>query len=138
MLNGPLAKLVDQLLILRDQFIAYIPQLIAGVLVGIIMLGCVRLVRRWATKIALRTEAPPEVEQLIINSIYFFSICVGLTITLAVLGVNVMGLIAGLGLSGLAVGFALKDIIENLLAGALILLQRPFTLGETIELEDIT
>jgi small-conductance mechanosensitive channel len=112
--------------------------LVGGLLVGMIMLVCVRLIRRWAQQIALRTDGTPEVEQLIVNSIYFFSISIGLTITLSVFGVNVMGMIAGLGLSGLAVGFALKDIIENLLAGALILIQRPFDLGEVIELEGIT
>ncbi|MBN1313657.1 MAG: mechanosensitive ion channel family protein [Anaerolineae bacterium] len=137
MFNDAFVKLLEQLNQVLDQIIAYIPQLTAGVLVGVLMLVCVRLVRRWAQGIALRTDGPPEVEQLIINSIYFFSIAVGTTITLSVLGVNVMGLIAGLGLSGLAVGFALKDIIENLLAGALILIQRPFDLGEVIEIEDI-
>ena len=137
MFNDFFAQLLDQLQTVRDRVIAYIPQLIAGLLVGAIAVVCVRLIRRWAERIALRTEAPPEVERLIINSVCFSSIVVGLTITLSVLGVNVMGMIAGLGLSGLVVGFALKDIFENLLAGALILIQRPFIPGHIIEIGDI-
>ena len=138
MFNDAFIKLVDQFSPILDRVIAYIPQLAGGLLVSAIMVVCVRLIRRWAQQVALRVDGPPEVEQLIINSIYFFSIAVGITITLSVLGVNVMGMVAGLGLSGLAVGFALKDIIENLLAGALILVQRPFALGEAISLEGVT
>ncbi|MBN1428707.1 MAG: mechanosensitive ion channel family protein [Anaerolineae bacterium] len=138
MFNDALIQLIDQFGDVINQIIAYTPRLVAGLLVGAIMLICVRLINRWAQQIALRTEGPPEVEQLIVNSIYFLGITVGLIITLSVLGINVMGLIAGLGLSGLVIGFALKDIIENLLAGVLILIQRPFALGEVIEIDDIT
>ncbi len=52
---------------------------------------------------------------------------------LGIWGIDVLGLIAGLGVIGLAVGFALRDILENFLAGILLLLQRPFGLGELIE-----
>lgn len=46
------------------------------------------------------------------------------------LGVNITGIVAGLGLTGFALGFALKDSIANLLAGVLILLYRPFDIGD--------
>lgn len=138
MFNDILVKLIDQLSAVIDQIIAYTPRLAGGLLVGAILLVCVRLIHHRAERIAQHTSGTPEVEQLIVNSIYFFSIAVALTIMLSVLGVNVTGLVAGLGLSGLAIGFALKDIIENLLAGVLILIQRPFDLGEVIELEGIT
>ncbi|MBN1427142.1 MAG: mechanosensitive ion channel family protein [Anaerolineae bacterium] len=137
MLNDIFIKLAEQFQTIREQFIAYVPQLIAGLLVGVLLLVCVRLVRRWAQGLARRVEGPLELERLIVNSIYIFSLLIGITITLSIFGVNVMGMIAGLGLSGLAIGFALKDIIENVLAGALILVQRPFAIGEAIELEAI-
>ncbi|MCC6905878.1 MAG: mechanosensitive ion channel, partial [Anaerolineae bacterium] len=59
-------------------------------------------------------------------------------ITLAVLGVDVFGLVAGLGVGGLVVGFALKEIIENLISGVLILIQRPFQPGDVIEVDGST
>lgn len=52
---------------------------------------------------------------------------------LSILGVNVQGLIAGFGLTGFAVGFALKDTLANLIAGVFILLYRPFKLGQYIK-----
>ena len=53
----------------------------------------------------------------------------GLASALGTLGVNISALIAGLGLGGFALGFALRDILANLVAGVLILVYRPFTVG---------
>ncbi len=56
----------------------------------------------------------------------------GLASALGTLGVNISALVAGLGLGGFALGFALRDILANLVAGVLILVYRPFTVGESI------
>ena len=49
------------------------------------------------------------------------------------MGINVSALVASLGLTGFTLGFALRDAISNLLAGVLILLYRPFRIGECIK-----
>ena len=46
----------------------------------------------------------------------------GLVTALGTAGVNVSALVAGLGLTGFALGFAFRDVLSNLLAGVLILL----------------
>ncbi len=56
----------------------------------------------------------------------------GVITALGTLGVDVSALVAGLGLTGFALGFALKDSLANLLAGALILFYRPFRRGARI------
>ena len=56
----------------------------------------------------------------------------GLITALGTVGVNVEALVAGLGLTGFALGFAFRDILSNLLAGVLILLYRPFQRGHYI------
>lgn len=58
----------------------------------------------------------------------------GLVTALGTLGVNVSALVAGLGLTGFALGFALKDTISNLLSGILILLYRPFKIGDMVKI----
>ncbi|MBA62280.1 MAG: mechanosensitive ion channel [Planctomycetaceae bacterium] len=50
----------------------------------------------------------------------------GLVTALSALGVDISALVAGLGLTGFALGFALKDVISNVLAGILILIYKPF------------
>ncbi|HZU25098.1 MAG TPA: mechanosensitive ion channel domain-containing protein [Bryobacteraceae bacterium] len=56
----------------------------------------------------------------------------GLITALGTVHVNVSALVAGLGLTGFALGFALRDVLSNLLAGVLILLYRPFGRGDHI------
>jgi Small-conductance mechanosensitive channel len=50
----------------------------------------------------------------------------GLITSLGTFGINISALVAGLGLTGFALGFALKDVVSNLIAGSIILLHRPF------------
>jgi small-conductance mechanosensitive channel len=56
----------------------------------------------------------------------------GAITALGTMGINVSALVAGLGLTGFALGFALKDILSNLVAGVLILLYRPFRVNDYI------
>jgi MscS family membrane protein len=56
----------------------------------------------------------------------------------AVFKVNVAGLIAGLGVGGLALAFAAKESLENLLASFTIFLDQPFVVGDLVEVDGIT
>jgi hypothetical protein len=47
---------------------------------------------------------------------------------------NVTALVTGLGLTGFALGFALKDVLSNLLSGIMLLLYRPFQIGDEIRM----
>jgi small conductance mechanosensitive channel len=59
-----------------------------------------------------------------------------IAVTLAFPSVRVVDLLAGLGVLSVAAGFAFKDILENLLAGALLLLRDPFKSGDEIRIGD--
>lgn len=59
-------------------------------------------------------------------------IILGLLTALGTLGVNITALVASLGLTGFALGFALKDAVSSLLAGVLILYYQPFRRGDRI------
>ncbi len=61
--------------------------------------------------------------------VYAFAIVLALDI----LGINVMPFIAGAGILGIAVGFAAKDTLSNLIAGVLLIIDRPFEIGDRIE-----
>jgi len=45
-------------------------------------------------------------------------------------------LVAGLGIAGFTIGFALQDVAKNFVAGILLLLQQPFEIGDSIEVAD--
>jgi small-conductance mechanosensitive channel len=64
-------------------------------------------------------------------------ILVGVVTAMGTVGIDVKALVTGLGLTGFAVGFALRDIIANTLAGILILAYRPFRRGDHIAVTGI-
>ncbi|HUU50438.1 MAG TPA: mechanosensitive ion channel domain-containing protein [Nitrospinota bacterium] len=59
-------------------------------------------------------------------------ILLGLIMALGKMGINITALVAGLGLTGFALGFALKDVLSNALAGLLIFIYRPFQPNDRI------
>ena len=58
---------------------------------------------------------------------------VAILLALDVLGINVVPFVAGAGVAGIAVGFAAKDTLSNLIAGVLLIMDRPFEVGDRIE-----
>ncbi|MBW2642026.1 MAG: mechanosensitive ion channel family protein [Deltaproteobacteria bacterium] len=54
-------------------------------------------------------------------------------LALDILGINVMPFVAGAGVAGIAIGFAAKDTLSNLIAGVLLIVDRPFEIGDRIE-----
>jgi len=64
-------------------------------------------------------------------------VIVGAIMALSNMGINVNALITGLGLSGFALGFALRDALSNVLAGVLIIMYRPFKRNDIINITAI-
>ncbi|MEJ2641456.1 MAG: mechanosensitive ion channel family protein [Desulfosarcinaceae bacterium] len=58
---------------------------------------------------------------------------IAIVLALDMLGINVMPFVAGAGVLGVAVGFAAKDTLSNLIAGVLLIIDRPFEVGDRIE-----
>ncbi len=62
----------------------------------------------------------------------------GVITALGTMGVNVTALVAGMGITGFALGFALKDIISNIFAGLIILMYKPFRHADRIVVQTST
>ena len=75
---------------------------------------------------------------LIVNRLSRFVVgAIGITILLAHFGVNVTAVTAALGLGGLAISLAAKDTIADAIAGAILLVDRPFRIGDRIEIQGV-
>ncbi len=81
-------------------------------------------------------KVDPGVKQLIFRALRLVIISFAAISILGQLGINVTALLAGLGVAGIALGFAAKDTLENFIAGVTILLDRPFRVGDNIEIQD--
>ena len=62
----------------------------------------------------------------------------GLLIVLSVLGVNIGPALAGLGIAGFVLGFALQDSLSNFAAGLMIMIYRPFDVGDVVTAAGVT
>ncbi|EAI4320812.1 mechanosensitive ion channel family protein [Campylobacter coli] len=78
-----------------------------------------------------------EVVNLIIKILYFVIFVIALLYILAQLGFNISAIIASLGIGGLAVALAAKDIIANFFASILLLFDNSFNQGDWVEVSGI-
>lgn len=114
-----------------------IESLIPAVLVGLAFWVGFRVARgllRRALGRSSRVDA--GVEQLILRVLRIVFVAFATVTVLSQLGIQVAPLIAGLGIAGLAIGFAAQDTVKNLIAGVTILIDRPFRVGDNIELQE--
>jgi len=120
--------------ILIEQATLWAPRVGGAVVVFLVFSILAKIIKRIVTNNAERLKIDRNLTSLLarIGSITLISF--GFITALGTLGVNVSALVAGLGLIGFAVGFALKDTISNLLSGVLILLYRPFEIGNHIKI----
>ncbi|HXT57124.1 MAG TPA: mechanosensitive ion channel domain-containing protein [Pirellulales bacterium] len=92
------------------------------------------MLRRFVLRIGGRARMNADVLVLLASTAKLVLLAIGLVTASGNLGIDVSALVAGLGLTGFAVGFAVKDIISNWLAGILILLYEPFRRGDYVSI----
>jgi len=74
-------------------------------------------------------------EPLAIITSKIILLMIGSYLVLIIWGINPVGLLASAGIVGIAVGFAAKDTLSNLFSGVFILVDRPYKLGDMVNLD---
>jgi small-conductance mechanosensitive channel len=111
-----------------------VPRVFKGVLVLLAFWLIASIGRRLIAVAAPRVKADTSVV-LLLSRLYYYSLLVfGAITALGTAGLDVRALVAGLGLTGFALGFALKDVLSNFVAGVMLLAYRPFHIGDLIEM----
>jgi len=108
-------------------------RLVAAAVVLLILAALYWLARRAARRALDRTHAHPNARLLIDRCVQFGFLFFAGTWALSVLGVPLTGFVAVVGAASLAVSLSLQDVLKNLVAGLIILVERPFTIGEHID-----
>lgn len=104
--------------------------LLAGLLIS-------KLGKRWLSAILNRSRVRDDLllKNFFLRSISLSIVIAATLVALESINVPVISIIAGLGVTGLILGFALRDTLSNFAAGLLLLIYRPFRAGELIEVE---
>ncbi|WP_227672121.1 mechanosensitive ion channel family protein [Psychrobacter urativorans] len=77
-----------------------------------------------------------SIEQLLKNMLSVLILVLGLASVMAQFGFDIVSLVAGLGIAGLAVGFAAQSTLANFIAGITILIEQSFQVGDWININD--
>ena len=106
---------------------------IAALLILIIGVPLIKLAKMYLRRLFDRTDVLDEsIENFIFRIAGVAMWAILLLTAVNELGINVTGLVAALGIVGLAVAFASQDTMENIIAGIFIIIDRPFREGERI------
>jgi small conductance mechanosensitive channel len=124
------------------ELVANAARLLTGVLEAVLIVLLVIVIGRrmqsaWRTgRLATRTSA--NIGILIGRISYLTALALGVIWVAYIFGVELNGLLTFLGAISLALTFALQDVLKNLVAGLYLLWERPFIIGDSIQVKDVT
>jgi small conductance mechanosensitive channel len=126
----PLISILEQLVV---DFLTLLPSLIAALVVFAIGVYLASIVRRLVRRALQNRTKNPQPITLLAQLAYWLVVILVAAISLQMVGFNLTAFLAGLGIAGITIGFALQDVSKNFIAGLLMLIQQPFEIGEFIE-----
>jgi len=80
---------------------------------------------------------PKKIAQSISNTVFYILIFIGVLGLLGNLGVDPTSLVVAGGIAGLAIGFASRTVVSNLLSGIFLYIDRPIKEGDPVEVEGV-
>lgn len=117
------------------QFLLFLPKLVMSLVVFVVTLYLAAIITRLARKAMVGRRMPAHVIEPLGQLVRLSIVTLGTITALQQVDFDVTAFVAGLGIMGFAVGFALQDIAQNFVSGVLLLVQRPFAVGDFIQVE---
>ncbi|KIP51263.1 mechanosensitive ion channel family protein [Leucobacter komagatae] len=117
-----------------DSLLLALPTVALGVVILVLFWGLAWVAKKIVRAAAARAGQPEGLQLVLARLVSWAVVILGVLIALAIVfpTITPASLLSTLGIGGVAIGFAFKDIFQNLLAGVLILLTRPFRIGDQI------
>jgi small conductance mechanosensitive channel len=108
------------------------PRLLVAILILVAGLVVSRAVSRWLLRLLHRLELEQPVRLLLARVAWAGSFVLFVIMALQNLGVELLPLIAGLGVAGAGIALATQGVLSNMVAGLSIIFSKPFKVGEYI------
>lgn len=112
--------------------VVHIPNVATGLILVLIFWIAARIARGVVLRFGGSRRINADAILILADAMKWAVLSIGLVTGLGTVGVNVSALVAGLGLTGLAIGIALKDVVSNAIAGIMILIYKPFSRNDRI------
>jgi len=133
-MNNSLSSVDQAKNTLLDLAVRFGPRLLAAILIMVIGVLASRWVSRWLMRALARIELEPPVRQLLARISVLLTMMLFVILALQNLGVELLPLIAGLGVAGAGIALATQGVLSNVVAGLSIIFTKPFRVGEYIAL----
>ena len=138
-ISEPIDKVITKINGWVDTFITMLPNMIVAILLFILFYIIARIIKKTSHKLLKRTSSDLVIQELISTIIYYLVFGLGLFIVLGVLKLDkaVTSLLAGLGVAGLALGFAFQDIASNFISGIILAFRKPYRSDDIVEIDGL-
>ncbi|RZJ92950.1 MAG: mechanosensitive ion channel family protein, partial [Hymenobacter sp.] len=119
-------------------FMALLPNLLIGLVVFVGFIFIARGVQSLVERVVANRGQSQSLKLLLSRLSYVATLILGIlvTVTIMVPSFTPASLLSALGVGGVAIGFAFKDIFQNFLAGILLLITEPFKINDQIKYKD--
>jgi small conductance mechanosensitive channel len=115
-------------------------ELAPNIILALVVFGVFYLIYRLLsvviTHVSSRVGLERTVSNFLLIAVKYTVLIFGTITALQQVGINVTSVIAGLGIIGLSLGFAAKDTLSNIIAGVFLFWDKPFVIGDLIEVSD--
>ena len=116
-----------------DMGIDFAPRVVAALVVLLAFWVIFKVSQPAFRRMLKRAEFAEALIGLLVDNLYKFALLgLGLVMAASQLGINIGAALAGLGVAGIAIGFAAQDSVANTIAGFLIFWDKPFQVGQFV------
>lgn len=125
---------------LWDSFVYRLPGMALGIVIMVAFILLAPRVAKVLVKPLTRTTTSPLLRSVIQRSVSLVLILLGIYLFLFLAGLTgfAIAVVSGTGVVGLILGFAFRDIAENFISSLLLTIQRPFRIGDIVQINDFT
>lgn len=118
-----------------NAFVGHIPNMVVAILVFILFFIVARWVKKWVNRLFDQSKND-VIKNLSTGLVYYSVLGLGMFIILEILQLKtaVTSLLAGVGIVGIALGFAFQDIAANFLSGIILAYRRPFNILDIVQM----
>ena len=121
-----------------EKFIDFLPDLIAAILILIIGFWIAKRLIKYMKKALQKKDYDPALEGFLTTLVSWALKILVIIVAISQVGIETTSLVAVLGAAGLAIGLALQGSLANFAGGVLIIILKPFRIGDWIEAQGVS
>jgi len=131
-----LSTAINKILEWTDTFIGLLPNIAVAIIVFILFFLLARLAKKSTVKLFDLSSDNDVIKNLFVGLVYYCVLGLGMFIILEILNLKtaVTSLLAGVGIVGIALGFAFQDIAANFLSGIILAYRKPFRITDIVQM----